>query len=157
MILLHEWPSRATTPVMAVSKHGAERPQKGLLGTGKGEGVWGGGGRGRLYTYRYTVTTTENDSCIKMRSDESHFNVSLIAASEKLWTKTVSTHKAQPFWRETRAEARSSRSPSAYQPNAKPAHTTPVGLQWWLTGTESACPRPTDTNANDGGVYLTPD
>ena len=30
------------------------------------------GGRGRSYTHRYTVTTT----CIKMGSDESHFNVS---------------------------------------------------------------------------------
>ena len=30
-------------------------------------------GRGRVYTYRYTVTTR-----MKMGSDESHFNVSLI-------------------------------------------------------------------------------
>ena len=30
----------------------------------------------RLYTYRYTVTTRM--TCIKMGSDESHFNVSLI-------------------------------------------------------------------------------
>ena len=34
-------------------------------------------GRGRIYTYRYTVTTTVSDSCTKMSSDESHFNVSL--------------------------------------------------------------------------------
>ena len=34
--------SRATTPVMAVSKHGAEHPQKGLLGTWERGG--GGGG-----------------------------------------------------------------------------------------------------------------
>ena len=40
-------------------------------------GGGGGGGGGRLYTYRYTVTT-RNDSCIKVGSDESHFNVSLI-------------------------------------------------------------------------------
>ena len=33
-------------------------------------------GRGRVYTYRYTVTTKM--TCIKMGSDESHFNVSLI-------------------------------------------------------------------------------
>ena len=32
-------------------------------------------GRGRLYTYRYTVTTRM--TCIKMGSDESHFNVSV--------------------------------------------------------------------------------
>ena len=37
---------------------------------------YGGGGRGRVYTYRYTVTTRM--TCIKMGSDESHFNVSLI-------------------------------------------------------------------------------
>ena len=36
---------------------------------------YGGGGRGRIYTYRYTVTTRM--TCIKMGSDESHFNVSL--------------------------------------------------------------------------------
>ena len=34
------------------------------------------GGRGRVYTYRYTVTTRM--TCIKMGSDESQFNVSLI-------------------------------------------------------------------------------
>ena len=34
------------------------------------------GGRGILYTYRDTVTTRM--TCIKMGSDESHFNVSLI-------------------------------------------------------------------------------
>ena len=33
-----------------------------------------GGGRGRVYTYRYTVTTRM--TCIKMGSDERHFNVS---------------------------------------------------------------------------------
>ena len=37
---------------------------------------FGGGGRGRVYTYRYTVTTRM--TCIKIGSDESHFNVSLI-------------------------------------------------------------------------------
>ena len=38
----------------------------------------GGGGRGEgdYYTYRYCHH--QNDSCIKMGSDESHFNVSLI-------------------------------------------------------------------------------
>ena len=50
------------------------RNHKALLETG-GRG-YGGGGRGRVYTYRYTVTTRM--TCIKMGSDESHFNVSLI-------------------------------------------------------------------------------
>jgi len=52
----------------------------------KGEG-YGGGGRGKLYTYRYTVT---NDSCIKMDSDESHFNVS--AGSVRQSHRTVSSN-----------------------------------------------------------------
>ena len=44
---------------------------------GEGEGYGGGGGgRGRLYTYRYTVST--RIVCIKMGSDGSHLNVSLI-------------------------------------------------------------------------------
>ena len=37
---------------------------------------YGGERRGRLYTYRYTVTTRM--TCIKMGSDERHFNVSLM-------------------------------------------------------------------------------
>ena len=40
-----------------------------------GEGGYGVGERGRVYTYRYTVTTRM--TCIKMGSDDSHFNVSL--------------------------------------------------------------------------------
>ena len=35
-----------------------------------------GGKRGTVYTYRYTVTARM--TCIKMGSDESHFNVSSI-------------------------------------------------------------------------------
>ena len=38
--------------------------------------AYGGGGEGDYYTYRYTVTTRM--TCIKMGSDERHFNVSLI-------------------------------------------------------------------------------
>ena len=38
------------------------------------EGSWGGG---RLYTYRHTVTTRMT-LALKMSSDESHFNFSLI-------------------------------------------------------------------------------
>ena len=37
-----------------------------------------GVGGGRLYIYRFTSCHHQNDSCIKMGSDESHFNVSLI-------------------------------------------------------------------------------
>ena len=43
---------------------------------------YGGGGKGRVYTYRYTVTTRM--TCIKMGSDESHFNVSLIVRDKDI-------------------------------------------------------------------------
>ena len=54
---------------------------------------WGGGEResGCMHTYRYTVTTRMTPrSCIKMGSDENHFNVSLILR-DKVTNKTVST------------------------------------------------------------------
>ena len=37
--------------------------------------VGGGGGEDYIYTYRYNCHH-QNDSCIKVGSDESHFNVS---------------------------------------------------------------------------------
>ena len=43
----------------------------------KGGRGYGGGGRGRLL-YLSLHCHHQNDSCIKMGSDESHFNVSLI-------------------------------------------------------------------------------
>ena len=55
---------------------------------GRGEPPSGGGGRRRLYTYRYTVATRM--TCIKMGSDESHFNVSV--GSDGQSHKTVSTN-----------------------------------------------------------------
>ena len=73
----------------------------------------GGGGRGRVYTYRYTVTTRM--TCIKMGSDESHFNVSLIVrdkVTRQCPQTTIFGEKGEP------AEADSNRGPSAYQPNA---------------------------------------
>ena len=36
------------------------------------------GGEGDCYIYRYKHCHHQNDSCIKMGSDENHFNVSLI-------------------------------------------------------------------------------
>ena len=61
----------------------------------------------------------QNDSCIKMDSDESHFNVSLIV-KDKL--TIVSTDHS--FGSERRAEADSNRGPSAYQPIALPLGQT---------------------------------
>ena len=71
----------------------------------------GGGGRGRLYTYRYSHH--QNDSCIRMCNDESHFHVSV--GSDGQSHKTVSTNY-NLFLRKRRAEADSNRGPSAYQP-----------------------------------------
>ena len=46
-------------------------------GENKGEGVWRWGGK-REIIYLSLHCHHQNDSCIKMGSDESHFNVSLI-------------------------------------------------------------------------------
>ena len=59
---------------------------------------YGGGGRGRLYTSRYTVHL-QNDSCIKMGSDESHLNVSLIVrdrVKRQCPQSTTSEEKGEP-------------------------------------------------------------
>ena len=60
----------------------------------------------------------QNDSCIKMGSNESHFNFSLIVRDNSQSHKTV--YKPQPFGRERRAEAESNQGESAYQPNTLP-------------------------------------
>ena len=50
-----------------------------FIADGARAGRGGGGGRGgRKIIYRSLNCHHENDSCIKMGSDESHFNVSLI-------------------------------------------------------------------------------
>ena len=46
------------------------------------KGVWRDGVRGRLYTYHYTVSTRMTSS------DESHFNVSVVAR-DKVTDKTL--------------------------------------------------------------------
>ena len=75
----------------------------------------GGGGEGE-YIYISLHCHHQNDSCIKMDSDESHFNISYYCEGQS--HKTVSTD--HNFWREKRAEADSNLGPSAYQPNALP-------------------------------------
>ena len=42
------------------------------------EGVWKWGKREIIYTYISLHCHHQNDSCIKMGSDENHFNVSII-------------------------------------------------------------------------------
>ena len=83
---------------------------------GKG---YGGGGRGRLYTYRYTVTTKM--TCIKMGSDESHFNVSLTVrdtVTRQCPQTTTFEEKGEPPKR-IRTEVL-----PAYQPTALPLGQT---------------------------------
>ena len=62
----------------------------------------------------------QNDSCIRMGSDESYFNVSV--GSDGQSVKTVSTNHS--FGSERRAEADSNPGPSAYQPTALPLGQT---------------------------------
>ena len=62
----------------------------------------------------------QNDSSIKMGSDESHFNVSV--GSDGQSHKTVST--IHNFLKRKENEAVSNRGPSAYQPNALPIGQT---------------------------------
>ena len=77
------------------------------------------GGRGEI-VYLSLHCRHQNDSSIKVGSDESHFNVSLIVRGKS--HKTVST--GHNFWRERRTEADSNRGLSAYQPNALPLGQT---------------------------------
>ena len=109
-----------------------------------GERGYRGGGRGRIYTYRYTDCHHQNDSCIKMGSDESHFNIPLIVR-DKATRQSQSTDQ-NFFSRERRAEAESIRGPSAYQPSALPLGQTgshPL-IVWqadtlYLPGVRSGC------------------
>ena len=75
------------------------------------------------------------DSCIKMGSDESHFNVSV--GSDGQNHKTVSTN--HNLGRKRRAEAVSNRGPSAYQPNALPLGQTGSRLAKWSVPAFVSC------------------
>ena len=82
------------------------------------KGVWRWGEREIIYLSLHCHH--QNDSCITMGSDESHFNVSVGSDGQS----QDSVHKPQPFWRERRAKAESNQGPSAYQPNALPLGQT---------------------------------
>ena len=99
------------------------------------------GGKGEYnYTYRYTVNTRM--TCIKMGSDESHFNVSLIVRDKVtrpcLQTATVE-EKGDP--KRYRTEV-----PSAYHPDALPLGQT--GSQSML---QKPVIRPVGVNRFKGG------
>ena len=96
------------------------RNHKAYQGRGEGGKGYGGGGK-REIIYLSLHGHHQNDSCIKMGSDESHFNVSV--GSDGQNHKTVSTNH-NLFSRERNAEAVSNRGPFAYQPNALPLGQT---------------------------------
>ena len=52
------------------------------------------GGGGRFYTYRFIHCHHQNDSCSKVGSDESHFNVSLTVRDKV--TRRASTDQGEP-------------------------------------------------------------
>ena len=77
----------------------------------EGKGVWRWREKEIIYLTR--PCHHQNDSCIKMGSDESHFNVSLIEG-DKVTNKTVSTDHIFFFFfflRNRRADADSNRGP----------------------------------------------
>ena len=94
-----------------------------------GEGVWRWGKREIIYQSLHCHH--QNDSCITMGSDESHFNAS--AGSDGQSHRTVSTNHNLSE-RKRRAEAVSNRGPSAYQLNALPPGQTDAPL--WLCSSE---------------------
>ena len=72
----------------------------------------------------YTLTSRchhQNDSCIKMGSDESRFNVSLIVRGKVTRQCPQNTSFEE---KGEKAEAESNRGPSDYQPNALPLGQT---------------------------------
>ena len=103
---------------MVLNVHRNHKAYQGRGEEGGGEGVCRWGKREILYLSLHCHH--QSDSCIKMGSDESHFNVSLIVRNELTRLST------------SRAEAESNRSPSAYQPDALPLGQTgsPEG-RWW--------------------------
>ena len=82
------------------------------------KGVWRWGERDIIYLSLHCHH--QNVFCIKMGSDERHFNVSVESDGQS--HKTVSTDHS--LGRERRAEAVSNRGPSAYHPNALPLSQT---------------------------------
>ena len=91
-----------------------------------GEGVWRWGKREIIYLSLHCHH--QNDTCIKMDSDESHFNVSV--GSDGQSHKTVSTNhnlfeeKGEQKRNRTEALLFTSLTPYRW---AKPAHTTACG------------------------------
>ena len=87
--------------------------------------MYGGGGKGEII-YLSLHCRHHNDFCIKMGSDESHFNVSL-TVRDKVFTKhNLFEEKGEP--KQNRAEALLFSSLTPYR-WAKPAHDVPMIMQ----------------------------
>ena len=78
-------------------------------------------GGGREIIYLSLHCHHQNDSCIKVGSDVSHFNVSLIVTRQCPQTTNFEV-KGEP--KQIRTKADSNRGPSAYQPTALPLGRT---------------------------------
>ena len=99
------------------------------MGRRGGRGYGGGGKREIIYLSIHCHH--QNDFCLKMGSDESHFNVSV--GSDGQSHKTVSTNH-NLFEEKGEPKRVSNRGPSAYQPNALPLGQT--GSRSWGQGDE---------------------
>ena len=87
-----------------------------------GKGVWRWGKREIIYL-SLRGCHLQNDFCIKMGSDESHFNVSVGSDGQS----QDSVHTTTTFSVEEKGQPKpavSNRGPSAYQPNALPLGQT---------------------------------
>ena len=76
---------------MALNVHRNHKLIRGVEKGGGGKGVWRWGKREIIYLSLHCHH--QNDSCIKMDSDESDFNVSLIVGTNS----QDSVHKPQPL------------------------------------------------------------
>ena len=108
-----------------------------------GKGVWRWGKWEIIYLSLHCHH--QNDSCIKMGSDESHFNVSVGKSQE-------SVHRPQPFWREGRVELEAAwnQGLSAYKPITLPLGQTGSYL---LLGSGATVPVAGYAAVGEGGGY----
>ena len=98
-----------------------------IRNSGEGGAMGGGGGgkrerAGRVYTYRYSDCHQQNDSCIKMGTDKSHFNVSLIVrdnVTRQCPQTTTFEDKGEPKQKRTEVPKLTSLTPYRW---AKRAH-----------------------------------
>ena len=123
---------------MALNVH---RNHKAYQGRGEGGRGYGGGGRKREIIYLSLHCHHQNDSSIKMGSDESHFNVSLIVRDKVIRQcpqTTTFEEKGEPKRIRTETPLLTSLRPYRY---AKPVHErclTPMPLSWYIGGASPA-------------------